>query len=118
MDLSSVVASFYTDTFVVTRTTSAATFGSDGRLAAATTTTVRVQGVEVPITGRELQRLQEGYRGAEVKVLFTVAPLYTIDARQAADTVVIEGDTYQVEKVEDWSRLGGYYRVTLLKVGH
>lgn len=117
MDLSSVIASFATGTYTVTRN-SASAYGSDGRLDAPSTTTLSVEGCVQPLTGRELQRLPEGLRTRELRAFYTATELKTQGAGQDPDSIAIDGDTWQVERVERWAELGNYWKAVLIKVGH
>lgn len=115
MDLSSVITSFVTGTYTVTRYSPSA-YGSDGRLDASTTATFTVDACVQPLTGRELERLPEGLQTSEVLALWSPVELKTQGAGQDPDSVLIDGDSYEVQKVERWNTLGAYWRVLLAKV--
>lgn len=120
MDLTDVIASFATGTYTVTRR-SASAYGSDGRLDAPTTTTFTVTAVVHPAgslesSGRELERLSEGFQTRETLTMWTPIELKTQASSQDADRVAIDGDTWEVQRVERWNILGAYWRVFLGKV--
>lgn len=115
MDLSSVIASFLTGTYTVTRA-SAGAYGSDGVYVPAGTSTLSAPACVQPITGRELQRLPEGLRSSEVRVFYTVVELRCAAPDVAPDRVSINGSTWQVERVEPWNELGNYFRCLVRKV--
>ena len=81
---------------------------------AETTVTAVVQ----PIEGEELQRLPEGWRVDEVLVAFTSTQVQGLDEAtgRGPDVLVVDGDEYQVERVEPWVKLGNFYRVLLRRV--
>lgn len=115
MDLSDVIASFATGTYTVTRR-SASAYGSDGRLDANSTSTFSVAACVQPVTGRELERLPEGLRNREVLAMWSPIELKTQGDSQDPDYVSIDGDTYEVHKLERWNTLGAYWRALLTKV--
>lgn len=75
-----------------------------------------------PASGRDLQRLEEGFRTGEVIVLWAKTKLYPlgVDAQsketKPPDTLVYENDTYQVEACDNWGHLGNYYEALARKV--
>lgn len=79
-----------------------------------TTTTVTITGVAVPLSGEELERYEEGDRKHDRRKLFTVDRLYTKDdiTQKTADSLPIDGVTYEVERVEPWQGL--FWVVTLV----
>lgn len=115
MDLSSVIASFATGTYVVTRRSPSA-YGTDGRLDAPTTSTLNVTACVQPLTGRELQKLPEGMQTQELLSIWSPVELRTQGSGQDPDLVTIEGEAWEVQKVERWSTLGAYWRAILAKV--
>jgi len=115
MDLTDVIATFATSTYTVTRR-SASAYGSDGRLDAPTTSTFTTTACVQPVTGRELERLSEGMQTVEILSMWTPTELKTQAASQDPDRVSIDGDTWEVQKVERWNTLGTYWRVYLGKV--
>lgn len=116
MDLSSVIESF-ASTYTVTRS-SASAYGADGRLDAGTTSTLTVRAVVQPVTGRDLKRLPEGLRTDDVRQVFTATELKTQGAGQDPDSIAIGGEDYEVQTVERWADLGGYWRAIVMRKGH
>lgn len=116
MDLSSVVLGF-ASAYTVTRASGAGAYGSDGKFDEPGTTTLSVQAVVHPLTGRDLQRLPEGLRTSDVLCVYSVERLRVKAAGERPDKITIGGEQYQVEHVEDWSTLGNYFRSYVRKVG-
>lgn len=71
-----------------------------------------------PLTERELRHLPEGARHEGRAKIYTDFELDTAStsAGNVADLVVYQGVTYQVEKVNPWVDLGGYYKVEVVRV--
>jgi hypothetical protein len=113
-NLSRVIQRFTTGTYTVTRT-SAATSYTDGVRSAPATTTTTVVGVVQPIPGKDLERLPEGLRDAEVKYLWSTTEL-KCGPDLEPDRVSVEGSTWQVEQVRKWDTLGSYWRSVIRKV--
>lgn len=109
MDLSGVLSSFDTETRTVTRPSNS--YDANG-VFSATTSTFSATLLEQPLTGKELQRLPEGLRGEEVRAFWATAEL------RVKDSIDISGTGWQVERVEDWSTHGGYWRVLAKKEGN
>lgn len=76
---------------------------------------VQVLACVVPITGKDLQRLPEGERTTERRAVFTDYPLRTSGPARWGDVVVIGGEDWQVESLEDWTALGGFVRAVVVK---
>jgi hypothetical protein len=115
MDLSSVIDSFITGTYVVTRASGASSY-VDGRLVAAGTSTLNVDAMVHPAPARELQKLSEGERRRDAKTVYATAQLKTRETG-AADLISIDGDSYEIVKVERWAELGAYWKCLALKLG-
>jgi len=115
MDLTDVIASFVTGTYTVTRRSPSA-YGTDGRLDAPTTSTFTVDACVQPVTGRELERMSEGLQTAEILTIWSPVELKTQASTQDPDRISIDGDTWEVQKVERWNTLGTYWRAYLGKV--
>lgn len=116
MDLSDVIASFTTGTYVVTRASGPGTY-TGGRLVAPNTTTLPVDACVQPTEGRDLRKLSEGERVREAKTVFSVDELKTRSAANAADVIAIDGDSYEVVKVQRFAELGNYWKTIVLKLG-
>jgi hypothetical protein len=103
VSVTGAISSFATGTY--TRTRYAAGTIADGvktRGAGATATiTASVQ----PLSGQDLQALPEGRRTDEVKAVFTTSELLT------RDRLSIDGEVFEVDKVEPWPAFGlSYFR--------
>jgi hypothetical protein len=114
VNLAPVITSLATGTYTVTRR-DAATSGVDGRQVAASVTTFDILASVQPMGGRDLQRLPEGLRAAERLSVYTATPLRV---SRTPDTVEIDGETWEVEVVEQWGGIAGYCKATVAKVGH
>jgi hypothetical protein len=110
IDLSDVIEALGTDTYVVTRSTSAQGDDGHGRVAAGAITTLPIVASIQPASGRVLERLPEGERSGDFIRVWTATPLQTTDATTglAGDTLVYKGKSYQVEQVNDWSESGNF----------
>jgi hypothetical protein len=90
-----------------------------GRVVEGRSTVVTTQASVQPVSGRELLRLPEGLRTRELVAVYSPVELRTANATSGAlaDQVAYGGATYEVQLVEDWSRLGGYWRGIAAKRG-
>lgn len=116
MDLTGTIRRLGMRSVVVTRR--GAPTVTKGRVTPPTPTTYSVNANVQPLSGSELLRLPEGLRTRETVALWTDVDLRTADesAGVLADTVAINGRTYEVELVEDWRFHGGYRRFIAAKV--
>lgn len=92
---------------------------SNGRYTSGSTSNVSITANVQPITGRELQSLQETVHHQEIRVLFTETELFTATPGvREADKVTIGSETWIVHKVEKWSApgFGTHYRCYIAKV--
>ena len=103
MNVASLIASFSTGTYTVTRTARGSTV--KGKTAAGTTSTVSVVAAAWPATGDDLKRLPEGRRTSEALNLMTATELYAGGQGDAyeADTVSIRGESWEVSDVDTWT---------------
>lgn len=99
-----VITSFSTGTYTVTRTLAGSY--TAGRYAAGAVSTFDVVACVQPVSGRDLQSLPEAQRGDEVKVVYCATELRTRTPAQEPDTVAIEGESYEVFRVERWDAFG------------
>lgn len=104
MDLASLIESFATGTYTVTRRARAAQPFVRGIAQSTTNSTVTIRGSVQPASGKDLLRLPEGRRVVETRTLFTTTKLYTggQGATHEADLVTIDGDSWEVQHVESW----------------
>jgi hypothetical protein len=114
MDVSSIISSV-ASTYTVTRR--AAASYSNGRAVAPSPSTFTIRAVVLEMSGRDLQRLPEGLRAEGLKSIWTTTELKTQGGGFEPDTLVIKGDTYQVERVFDWSDLANCWHIIVAKVG-
>jgi hypothetical protein len=118
MELSGVLDSFATGTYTVTRRTVAGTgYDSSGVKTAPTTATFSISGLFHPAAGRDLQRLPEGMRTREVRVLLTPTLLRGAGGGFEPDLITADGDTWEVSMVERYAEIANYWRVIVLKAG-
>lgn len=71
-----------------------------------------------PMSQKQLARLPEGTRAEGAVAVYSKQPLRTVrqsDARQA-DEFCYNGVDYQVQSVDDWFDLGGYYMMTATRL--
>lgn len=113
MDLPDLISSFSTEpagaTYPVTRRP-ASTIDDNGRVVpSANTSVVPIIASIQPATGRDLMRLPEGRRSIETRVVYTVTKLLTgySGAPHEADWIDFDGQTWEVQHVEQWLQTGG-----------
>ena len=103
------IQTFKTGSYTVTRTDPRTLVM--GRVSAPSTSTFSIDAVVQPMPGRDLERLPEGFRSEDMRVLWTDTELKTPGTAQEADKVDIDGELYQVEQVQIWDHDGVHYRV-------
>lgn len=113
--MSPEITAFATGTYTVTRAGGPGSY-VDGVFVPASTSSTSVLAMVAPLDGRELLRLPEGLRSKELKQVFTIAALRVSAAEERPDVVSIDGDSWQVERVERWAELGNFYRSIVSKV--
>ena len=71
-----------------------------------------------PAGQQQLRRLPEGTRTEGAVVVFAVERLRTenIETGEQADHILSNGVDYQVETVDDWFDLGGFYEIMATRV--
>ncbi|MBN8472333.1 hypothetical protein JYJ95_38010 [Corallococcus exiguus] len=71
-----------------------------------------------PLSGRERQLLPEGQRSEERLLVVTATELRVADvsARREGDVLVYRGEDFEVEAVERWDELGGFWKARAVKV--
>lgn len=104
MSLNGVIGVFATGTYTVTRTVTG-TYTA-GRYTDGATGTFDITASVQPVSGRDLQFVAEGEHGNEVKVVYTSTPLFTRTPTTSPDKVAIDGETYEVFRVEKWQHFG------------
>jgi hypothetical protein len=116
MDLSTVITSFKTGDYVVTRTV-ASTYNGNGVLVPGSTSTLTIEACVQPLGGRELRRLPEGLRNKEARQVYTPTELRTAQTGNEPDSIAIGSNSWQVQTCEPWAELGGYFRAIVTKDG-
>ncbi len=109
MDIASLITSFSTGTYTVTRT---ARHGIDrGRAEAGTTSTLTVTASVSPASGMDLTKVPEGRRTNGAITIFTSTELKIggVGAAYEADRISALGSTWELSHVETWTdpRSGG-----------
>lgn len=102
MDISSLIASFSTGAYSVTRTARGAT--ADGRVSSGTTSTFSITASVSPAVGSDLLKLPEGRRTNEVRAVITDT-FMTIGGQGSAyeaDQIGIDGTLWEISHVEAW----------------
>ncbi len=102
MNIASLIASFVTGTYTVTRTATPDT-DNRGRALPGVETTFTITASVVPVSGNELLRIPEGRRENDTRALIT-ATLLTVGTGTTyeADTVSIDSIDWEVSHVENW----------------
>lgn len=113
--LDGVVADFATGIYVVTRG-SPPTF-VNGVAVPGSVVTIPITACVQPLEGIDLMRLPEGQRSDDYRVLYTAVQLNTTESTQIADTVVIDGDAFQIMQCERFQELGNYFRARAQRIG-
>ena len=76
---------------------------------------------EQPMSGDDLQRLPEGYRADNVKKFYALSEVRSasIDSSDPypADEIELDSKRWEVRRVWDWERDGGYWKVFATRKG-
>lgn len=115
-DMSDVIAELSSGTYTVNRYGPAAFVGGRAQTPASSQFTI-VASVQ-PVRGRELERLSELYRTTELLACFTATRLRTVSEEGETDEVVVDDVPYAVQSVEDWSKLGSFWKAIIVRTGH
>ena len=113
-DLSDAVLMLASGTYTVTRRGS--TTLVNGRRTAPSTSTLSVRALAYPMSGRDKLSLPEGLRTRETMAVVTVEELQTAEGSVEPDLISIDGDTFEVQKVERWDKLGKFWRSIVARV--
>lgn len=103
MNPAAIIARFATGTYTVTRRTSG---GYDqGRALPTTDASFSVVAAVAPASGNDLQRLPEGRRTIDSKIVFTPTELLTgaQGGTYEADWIAIDGGSWECQHVEKWT---------------
>lgn len=97
----------------------APTLDGHGRAVDGRESVVTVEACVQPLSGRELLRLPEGLRTRETVAVYSPVELRTANASTGAlaDQVHHAGGVFEVELVEAWGHLGGYWRAVAARRG-
>ncbi len=113
MGFADTVGTFATGPYTVTRRDET-TVNAHGESATPAPTTFPIMAFVEPIDSPDLQRLPEGQRLDVRMRLYTTTRLRNIGA---PDRVVIDGDTWEVEKEDPWGALlSDYYVYEIARV--
>lgn len=105
MALVASIAGFKTGDYTVTRVGKGAAAG--GRYTSGAETTLSIEASIQPVSGRDLKTLPEGRRAEEVRVVYTVTELRTLNPAGDGDVVTYGGEPWEVFRVERWPDLAG-----------
>jgi hypothetical protein len=121
LDAASLIRSFATGTYTVTRRAAATVVR--GRAQPGAISTLPVVASVQPASGRDLLRLPEGRRSIETRVVFTATQLLIAAQGSAnnSDLILIEGTQFEVQQVQSWdgspSSDAEYWRCIVQAVG-
>lgn len=95
----------------------ATSWGADGRSTVGAAVSSTILASVQPLGGREIALLPESERHAEHLKAYTVTELRTADQYTStlADRIVVDGITYEVQKVERQRSVIPHYKVTLVR---
>jgi hypothetical protein len=120
VDAADLIDSFLTGSYTVTRRATAIMVDGIGEQQPAST--LSIDASVQPASGRDLQRLPEGRRTIETRIVFTITELFAggQGVQYEADQVEIDGDQWEVQQVQPWrsspSSDIGYYRAIVQAV--
>jgi hypothetical protein len=114
VSVASVIDRQETGTYTVTRY--AARTYTKGRLDSASTSTVTIDAVIQPLSGRDLQLLPEGSSALESIAIWTRTALRVSAASQQADRISYGNETYEIQNVTVWATPGGYYKAIASRI--
>lgn len=117
LDAGSLIASFATGTYAVTRRAKA-TF-VQGIATPGATTPIEIAASVQPASGRDLLRLPEGRRATETRVVYTTTQLLvgSQGGTNEADLITIDGASWEVQLVESWPGAVGYFKAIAQRAG-
>lgn len=104
----------FSNTYTVTRR--AAGTWVKGKHLPGSPSTFEIRASVQPMSGEELLRLPEGMQTSEVRRLFTATKLVARAGNAVPDEVAIDDDRWEVQLVESWHSLGGFYSVVVRRV--
>lgn len=88
-----------------------------GVVSGGTTSTVTITAAIQPVTGDDLKSLPEGQHIESTRVVFTESELKASSSTHDPDRFTLDGDTWEVVRVEKWSAWGGtHYRAFISRM--
>lgn len=116
MGLTGVIDTFKTGTFAVTRTV-AATYDTNGRVVAGSTSVVNVDASIRPLSGRDLRVLPEGHHASNLRILYSKVDIFTRTPANDPDVVLVDGENWEVLTVETYGFFdGGHIKATIARI--
>jgi len=113
--VSTAVAAWASDYTV--KTPAAATYDESGRVASPSYATRTVRAVVQTVGGSDLRQLPEGQREGVTRIAYCLSAVDGVDkaALTAGELFEIDGDEYQITRVDRWGDLGfgGYWAAWL-----
>lgn len=116
MDFAGVLDSLSSGTFTVTRRGAGTVSG--GIVTPGSASTFSIAAVIQPAGPEHMERMPEGTRIDDTKVIYTRTPLYVSNEATGgvADRISIDGKTYEVESVRDYLSSGTYVQAVARRV--
>jgi hypothetical protein len=112
VSLADVIAELATGTYMVSQPTGSFVAG---RWVSGAPFQFQVTASVQPASGKELDRLPEGFRTREVLAVYTATELRVGAAGVPPDRIEVQGGTYEVQAVERWES-GGYWKALAARV--
>lgn len=103
--LKSVISSFATGIYAVTRTV-ASTYDANGILVPGSSAVVNISASIQPMSGMSLQALPEGHHATNLRKMYAQEALFTRTPTNDPDKVLFNGEEWEVLSVESWEAFG------------
>lgn len=102
MDIASLITSFATGTYTITRRARGSTVR--GRVEAGTESTLTITGSASPASGADIEKAAQGRLVHQAYTVFTTTPLKIGGIGDAfeADIITINGSQYELRHLETW----------------
>lgn len=115
MSFADVINEFSTGTYTISRRTGGTWV--DGRYTRASPTTLTATMSEQPLSGSDLETLDEGQSTNNVRKYYTTTELFSRKDNQDPDELSIDSETWIVINVETWKAPDEtFYKVLAMKV--
>jgi len=101
MSWMSLIDAFSTGTYTVSRAVES-TYGLDGILVPATSSTFKIVASIQPLSGQALRNLPQGQQGDNVRIIYTSTELKTRTDGFEPDIVTINGEPWEVSVIQRW----------------